>query len=237
MMGLSGSAGRKSSSPAGVAYGVQKTGVRPHPNPRAPEPPNAPHPDRRGRTDHVLGPRRGPLRRWLHDRHVPHRGRSAGVAACASQRPGDHRLPPPGALGPRARAEALARTERAAGDRGHRLRLARDRARAGARWRARGVPEAVPRRRAAPRRAPRADRAPRAPQRPLERVARPGRALDHAEGRMSRRLPTAVRRLPLRVRLAAAIERLPESQRLVLALRLLDGLSTIETAGALKLTA
>ena len=54
---------------------------------------------------------------------------------------------------------------------------------------------------------------------------------------MSRRLPVAVRRLPLRVRLAAAIERLPEAQRMVLALRLLDGLSTIEAAGALKLTA
>jgi len=54
---------------------------------------------------------------------------------------------------------------------------------------------------------------------------------------VSRRLPVAVRRLPLRVRLAAAIERLPEAQRMVLALRLLDGLSTIEAAGALKLTA
>lgn len=52
---------------------------------------------------------------------------------------------------------------------------------------------------------------------------------------MNARLPKAVGRLPLRVRLAAAIERLPETQRLVLALRLLDGLSTIETAGALKL--
>ena len=54
---------------------------------------------------------------------------------------------------------------------------------------------------------------------------------------MSTRLPSSVTRLPLRVRLAAAIERLPESQRLVLALRLLDGLTTIETAGATKLTA
>lgn len=54
---------------------------------------------------------------------------------------------------------------------------------------------------------------------------------------MNARLPKAVGRLPLRVRLAAAIERLPETQRLVLALRLLDGLSTIETAGALKLAA
>jgi DNA-directed RNA polymerase specialized sigma24 family protein len=54
---------------------------------------------------------------------------------------------------------------------------------------------------------------------------------------VSARLPEAVRRLPLRVRLAAAIERLPEPQRLVLALRLLDGLSTLEAAGALKLSA
>ena len=54
---------------------------------------------------------------------------------------------------------------------------------------------------------------------------------------MSARLPDAVRRLPLRVRLAAAIERLPDAQRLVLALRLLDGLSTLEAAGALKLSA
>ena len=53
---------------------------------------------------------------------------------------------------------------------------------------------------------------------------------------MSARLPGAVGRLPRRVRLAAAIQRLPETQRLVLALRLLDGLSTLETAGALKLT-
>jgi DNA-directed RNA polymerase specialized sigma24 family protein len=53
---------------------------------------------------------------------------------------------------------------------------------------------------------------------------------------VSPRLPGDVRRLPLRVRLAAAIERLPESQRLVLALRLLDGLTTVEAAGALKLS-
>ena len=53
---------------------------------------------------------------------------------------------------------------------------------------------------------------------------------------MSARLPMAVTRLPLRVRLAAAIERLPESERLVVALRVLDGLSAIEAAGALKLT-
>jgi DNA-directed RNA polymerase specialized sigma24 family protein len=54
---------------------------------------------------------------------------------------------------------------------------------------------------------------------------------------VSPRLPADVRRLPLRVRLAAAIERLPEPQRLVLALRLLDGLTTVEAAGTLKLSA
>ena len=52
---------------------------------------------------------------------------------------------------------------------------------------------------------------------------------------MSPRLQVTVNRLPLRVRLATAIERLPESQRLVLALRLMDGLSSIEAAGALQL--
>jgi len=54
---------------------------------------------------------------------------------------------------------------------------------------------------------------------------------------VSSRLPAAVRRLPLRVRLAAAIELLPAPQRLVLALRLLDGLSPVEAAGVLRITA
>ena len=54
---------------------------------------------------------------------------------------------------------------------------------------------------------------------------------------MTSRLPVTVRRLPLRVRLAAALERLPESQRLVLALRLIDGLSPVEAGGALHLSA
>ena len=54
---------------------------------------------------------------------------------------------------------------------------------------------------------------------------------------MSARVPAAVRRLPLRVRLAAVIETLSDRDRLVLALRLLDGLTTLETAGALKLRA
>ena len=52
---------------------------------------------------------------------------------------------------------------------------------------------------------------------------------------MSERLPKQVDRLPVRVRLAAAIESLPEAERLVLSLRLLEGLSPIEAAGALKL--
>jgi DNA-directed RNA polymerase specialized sigma24 family protein len=51
------------------------------------------------------------------------------------------------------------------------------------------------------------------------------------------RLPAAVRRLAPRVRLAAALECLPEPQRLVLALRLVDGLSPLETAGALRVSA
>ena len=52
---------------------------------------------------------------------------------------------------------------------------------------------------------------------------------------MSERLPKHVDRLPVRVRLAAAIESLPEAERLVLSLRLLEGLSPLEAAGALKL--
>lgn len=54
---------------------------------------------------------------------------------------------------------------------------------------------------------------------------------------MSGRLPVNVRRLPTRVRLAAAIEALPETDRLVLSFRVLEGLSTLETAGALRVTA
>ena len=54
---------------------------------------------------------------------------------------------------------------------------------------------------------------------------------------MSARVPADVRRLPLRVRLAAALETLTDRDRLVLALRLLDGLTTLETAGALRLRA
>lgn len=52
---------------------------------------------------------------------------------------------------------------------------------------------------------------------------------------MNARLPKKVAQLPLRVRLAAALEALPETDRRVLTLRLLEGLSAVETAGALKL--
>jgi DNA-directed RNA polymerase specialized sigma24 family protein len=50
-----------------------------------------------------------------------------------------------------------------------------------------------------------------------------------------RRLPAGIRRLPPRVRLAAAIEALPETDRLVLTLRLVEGLSALEAAGAMRL--
>lgn len=53
---------------------------------------------------------------------------------------------------------------------------------------------------------------------------------------MKARLPSRVRSLPTRVRLAAAIDALPETDRLVLSMRLLEGLSTLEAAGALRLT-
>lgn len=52
---------------------------------------------------------------------------------------------------------------------------------------------------------------------------------------MSARLPQQVQKLPARVRLAAAIEALHENDRLVLSLRLLEGLSALETAGAMKI--
>lgn len=51
---------------------------------------------------------------------------------------------------------------------------------------------------------------------------------------MSARLPARVRQLPERVLVAAALEALPESDRLVLTLCLLEGLSTLEAAGALQ---
>ena len=53
---------------------------------------------------------------------------------------------------------------------------------------------------------------------------------------MKSRLPSGVSRLPARVRLAAAIEALGEADRQVLVLRLVEGLSPLETAGTLKLT-
>lgn len=54
---------------------------------------------------------------------------------------------------------------------------------------------------------------------------------------MKSRLPSAVRRLPSRVRLAVALEAMPEPDRLVLALRLLEGLTAAEAAGALRMSA
>lgn len=49
-------------------------------------------------------------------------------------------------------------------------------------------------------------------------------------------MPSGVSRLPERVRLAAAIEALPERDRQVLVLRLVEGLTTLEAAGAMKIT-
>jgi DNA-directed RNA polymerase specialized sigma24 family protein len=51
------------------------------------------------------------------------------------------------------------------------------------------------------------------------------------------RVTSGGRRLPERARLAAALEALPEMDRLVLSLRLIEGLSTLETAGALRVKA
>ncbi len=64
----------------------------------------------------------------------------------------------------------------------------------------------------------------------------PSSAKRRAPLRANRRLPLRVNRLPQRIRLAAAIEALPERDRLVLMLRLLEGLSVLETAGALRIT-
>jgi len=49
------------------------------------------------------------------------------------------------------------------------------------------------------------------------------------------RVPSGVRRPSARVRFAAALEALPERDRLVLTLRLVEGLSTLEAAGALRM--
>jgi DNA-directed RNA polymerase specialized sigma24 family protein len=49
-----------------------------------------------------------------------------------------------------------------------------------------------------------------------------------------RRLPAAVNRLPLHVRLSAEIEALEPAERQVLSLCLLDELTPLEAAGALK---
>jgi len=51
-----------------------------------------------------------------------------------------------------------------------------------------------------------------------------------------RRLPAAVDHLPEQVRIAAAIEMLETRERHVLELVLLERLTTLETAGALRLT-
>ena len=53
---------------------------------------------------------------------------------------------------------------------------------------------------------------------------------------MSRRPSRETPSLPARVRLSAALEALTETDRLVLSLHLLEGLHTLEIAGALHLT-
>ena len=53
---------------------------------------------------------------------------------------------------------------------------------------------------------------------------------------MNGRLPAAVRGLPARVRAAAAIEKLAEHERDVLALLLVERLTPLEAAGALRMT-
>ena len=54
---------------------------------------------------------------------------------------------------------------------------------------------------------------------------------------MIRRPLSRDRRASARERLAAAVQALPELERLVLSLRLLEGLSALETAAALRVTA
>ncbi|HEY6194965.1 MAG TPA: hypothetical protein VI504_07990 [Candidatus Eisenbacteria bacterium] len=54
---------------------------------------------------------------------------------------------------------------------------------------------------------------------------------------MIRRPPSRDRRASARERLAAAVQALPELERLVLSLRLLEGLSALESAAALRVTA
>ena len=51
------------------------------------------------------------------------------------------------------------------------------------------------------------------------------------------RLPATVRRLPLAVRVTAAVEKLPRRERQVLSLMLLEHLTPLEAAGALRLSA
>ena len=52
---------------------------------------------------------------------------------------------------------------------------------------------------------------------------------------MNARLPQQVQRLSARVRIAAAIEAMCEADRVVLTLRVLEGLTELETAGVLKI--
>jgi DNA-directed RNA polymerase specialized sigma24 family protein len=49
-------------------------------------------------------------------------------------------------------------------------------------------------------------------------------------------LPEAVRKLPLRVRMQAAIEKLEARERQVLSLMVVEGLTALETAGAMGLS-
>jgi DNA-directed RNA polymerase specialized sigma24 family protein len=53
---------------------------------------------------------------------------------------------------------------------------------------------------------------------------------------VKRRLPAGLDRLPTRVRLAAALEALEPRERHVLALRLVERMSPLETAGTLKMS-
>ncbi len=53
---------------------------------------------------------------------------------------------------------------------------------------------------------------------------------------MKSRAPSAVGEAPTREQVAAALAALPELERVVLSLQLLEGLTTLEAAGALRLT-
>ena len=53
---------------------------------------------------------------------------------------------------------------------------------------------------------------------------------------MKSRAPSSVSEAPTREQIVAAIDVLPELERLVLSLQLLEGLTPLEAAGALRLT-